>query len=286
MNTIRQLSQYALEVLKDSYPAHEIQSICHIIYQDVFHFTNIDIHLRKNEILDESFVNKFYEIIALLKSGQPLQYIIGETEFAGLKFRVGPSTLIPRPETAELVAWAGKEIHAGQRILDIGTGSGCIAITLAFLHPGAQFTALDISEAALRTAAENAARNRVDIHFLKRNILQFENYTWDNYDLIVSNPPYVMEKEKKSMESRVLDYEPHQALFVPDHDPLLFYRRIAEFGLQTLSPEGKLYFEINEALGQEMIGLLSAFNYRDIELRKDIYGKDRMLKAKVPLKNR
>ncbi|MEG1738383.1 MAG: peptide chain release factor N(5)-glutamine methyltransferase [Odoribacter sp.] len=280
MNTIRQLSQYALQELKDSYPEYEIQCLCSIIYMDVLHFTNIDIHIRKNEILDESFINKFNEIILLLKSGHPIQYIIGETEFSGLKLNLNQSTLIPRPETEELVVWVKEAINSGQKILDIGTGSGCIAIALAKHCPEAQIVGIDISGEAIRVARQNAEKNQVGVQFMVRDILREECYHWGSYDIIVSNPPYVKESEKKGMESRVLDYEPHQALFVPDTDPLLFYRQVATFGQMRLKAGGLLFFEINEAMGKEMLALLENSGYREIELRKDIFGKDRMIKCK------
>lgn len=280
MNTIRQLSQYALQELKDSYPEYEIQSICRIIYMDVLHFTNIDIHIRKNEILDESFINKFSGIIRLLKSGQPIQYILGETEFNGLNFSLNSSTLIPRPETQELVQWAKTILQAGQKILDIGTGSGCIAITLAHTCPGIQVTGTDISPEAIATACSNALRNQVEIEWMIRDILHYEDSPWVNYDVIISNPPYIREHEKTTMESRVVDYEPHTALFVPDDDPLLFYRKICEFGQSYLNDNGYLFFEINEALGIETVNLLKKYGYQEIELRKDFFGKDRMVKGK------
>lgn len=281
MNTIRHLSQYALQELKDSYCEHEIHCICKIIYMDVLHFTNIDIHLRKNEILDESFVNKFSEIIYLLKSGHPLQYILGETEFSGLRFRLNRSTLIPRPETAELVNWVHDFLVSGQNLLDIGCGSGCISISLSHLCPGANITGIDINPETVRTAKENAALNRVNTTFWVRDILNFKTQDWELYDLIVSNPPYIRESEKETMESKVLDYEPHQALFVPDTEPLLFYHKIAEFGLIYLKKNGLLFLEINEALGPETISLLSQYGYQNIELRKDFLGKDRMIKCQL-----
>lgn len=282
MNTIQQLSQYALQELKDSYPEKEIRSLCQIIYLDVLHFTNIDIHIRKNEILEESFLNKFTEIIGLLKTGSPIQYIIGETEFAGLRFRLNPSTLIPRPETEELVYWAKETLAAGQALLDIGTGSGCIAVTLNHLCPKANITGIDISEEAIAMARQNALHNHTGTRFLVRDILHFERYDWDSYDVIISNPPYIRESEKQFMAPNVLDHEPHPALFVPDSDPLLFYRRIAEFGIRYLNPGGCLYFEINEALGQETVDLLSRYGYRDSILKKDFCGKDRMLRVGKP----
>ena len=279
MNTIRHLSRYALQELKDSYSEHEIQSICRVIYMDILHFTNIDINLRKNEILDESFLNKFFEIISLLKTGRPLQYIIGETEFAGLKFHLNSETLIPRPETRELIIWAKDFLQHDQKVLDIGTGSGCIAITLAHECPEANVTGIDISEQAIAMAATNAQRNQVKVEWLTRDILNFENTDWDYYDLIISNPPYIRESEKETMEAKVLDYEPARALFVSNDDPLLFYRRICEFGLTHLNRQGYLFFEINEALGAETTQLLEEYGYKDIELRKDFFGKDRMVKG-------
>lgn len=283
MNTIRQLSQYALQELKDTYNPQEIQSICRIVFLDVLQYTKIDIHIRKNEILDESFVDKFFEIVRLLKIGHPLQYIIGETEFSGLKFGVNPSTLIPRPETEELVLLARERLAAGKKVLDIGTGSGCIAIALSAACPEAEVTGIDISPEAVETARANAVRNRVKAEFLIRDILHFETEAWQQYDLIVSNPPYVRESEKQDMQRHVLDHEPHRALFVPDSDPLLFYRRIAEFGCRYLASGGFLYFEINEALGKETAALLENYNYRQIHVVKDLFDKDRFVVAQAPI---
>lgn len=283
MNTIRQLSQYALQELKDTYTPQEIQSICRIVFLDVLQYTKIDIHIRKNEILDESFVDKFFEIVRLLKIGHPLQYIIGETEFSGLKFGVNPSTLIPRPETEELVLLARERLAAGKKVLDIGTGSGCIAIALSAACPEAEVTGIDISPEAVETARTNAVRNRVKAEFLIRDILHFETEAWQQYDLIVSNPPYVRESEKQEMQRHVLDHEPHRALFVPDSDPLLFYRRIAEFGCRYLASGGFLYFEINEALGKETAALLENYNYRQIHVVKDLFDKDRFVVAQAPI---
>lgn len=282
MNTIRQLSQYALQELKDTYNPQEIQSICRIVFLDVLQYTKIDIHIRKNDILDESFVNKFFEIVRLLRDGHPLQYIIGETEFSGLKFGVNPSTLIPRPETEELVLLAKERLAAGKKVLDIGTGSGCIAITLSAACPESEVTGIDISPEAVETARANAVRNRVKAEFLIRDILHFETEAWQQYDLIVSNPPYVRESEKQEMQRHVLDHEPHRALFVPDSDPLLFYRRIVEFGCRYLASGGFLYFEINEALGKETAALLENYNYRQVHVVKDLFDKDRFIVAQAP----
>lgn len=285
MNTIRHLSQYALQELKDSCSEHEIKCICKIIYMDVLHYTNIDIHLRKNEILDESFINKFIGIVRLLKAGNPIQYVLGETEFAGLKFKLTPSTLIPRPETEELVRWVGEWLKPGDRLLDVGSGSGCISISLAHLCREAHITGIDISSEAVLQARENALLNGVNVEFLQRDILHPQTTSWDTYNLIVSNPPYIRESEKETMDAKVLDHEPHQALFVPDEDPLLFYRTIAEFGLNHLCPQGLLFFEINEAFGQETVSLLTRYGYQNIELRKDFYGKERMVKSERPTRD-
>jgi len=282
MNTMFDLQQYALQKLKDTYTEHEIKVLCSLSFCKLLHYTNIDIHLRKNEILDESFINKFIGIVRLLKSGSPIQYILGETEFAGLRFKLSPSTLIPRPETEELVRWVGEWLKPGNRLLDVGSGSGCIGISLARLCQGAHVTGVDISPEAIELARENAILNGVKAEFLLRDVLHPKTASWDTYDLIVSNPPYIRESEKGTMEAKVLDHEPHQALFVPDEDPLLFYRAIAEFGLTHLHPQGLLFFEINEAFGQETIALLTRYGYRNIELRKDFYGKERMVKSEKP----
>ena len=279
MNTICHLTQYALQELKDSYPASEIRSICRIIYMDVLRFTNIDIHLRKNEILEKSFANKFMEIVALLKSGHPIQYVLGETEFAGLRFEVDASTLIPRPETGELVRWVDGCLDAGRKVLDIGTGSGCIAVALAHLHPDCRISGVDVSAGAIAVASRNAGRNGVEVEWRTGDILRFEQERWDSYDVLVSNPPYVRESERADMEERVLRFEPSGALFVPDEDPLLFYRRICEFGREHLNRRGLLFFEINEALGAETLQLMERYGYANLELRQDFCGKDRMVKA-------
>ena len=281
MNTIFQLSKYAQQILKGIYTEHEIKSICQIIYMDVLHFTNIDIHIRKNECLEESFINNFQNIIQRLKVGEPLQYIIGTACFNGMTFHVNPSTLIPRPETEELVRWVSTEVKPAMNILDIGTGSGCIAISIAKYCPEAIVSAVDIANDTLDTAKLNAETNQVTVDFSIKDILKFESYHWKEYDLIVSNPPYVRESEKKDMETQVLDHEPERALFVSDQDPLAFYRRIGEFGLGHLKDKGFLFFEINEALGQETADMLRQQGYMNISIRQDFYGKDRMIKCSL-----
>lgn len=253
-----------------------------MIFSRVFHFTNIQIHLEKNAALDESLVNTFLAIVERLRTGEPIQYILGETEFAGLVFRLNADTLIPRPETEELVLWVVAEnLSACPRILDVGTGSGCIAIALAKTLPASCVSGIDISPEAVAQAVDNARLNGVKVAFEVRDILRSEDWEWPSFDVIVSNPPYVRESEKALMASRVLDYEPSRALFVPDSDPLLFYRAIAGFGKRYLSPGGALFFEINEALGEEVLALLDGMGYVDLELRKDVFDKPRLVRGRL-----
>jgi len=220
-------------------------------------------------------------ILLRLQAMEPIQYIFGECEFYGLPFYVNPSVLIPRPETEELVEWILSD-HSNRNgnLLDIGTGSGCIAITLSHFLKSFSVSAIDISGAALTVAKGNAEKNNCQVQFTQADILKpvtiFEENT---FDVIVSNPPYVREQEKQQMSDNVLEYEPHLALFVPDDDPLVFYRTIALFGKKRLKENGKLYLEINEGLGEETVNLLSLLGYRDVVLRKDIFGRDRMIRA-------
>jgi release factor glutamine methyltransferase len=216
-----------------------------------------------------------------LKKNEPYQYVFGKCEFYGLEFRVTPDVLIPRPETEELVEWVLSENSMADRFLDIGTGSGCIAVTLGKKIPAAAIHAWDISDGALAIAAENAAYNGVVVQFLKRDILQsFSAET--SFDVIVSNPPYVMESEKVTMEENVLHFEPHEALFVPDNDPLLFYRRIAEVALEMLHEGGRLYFEVNRTKGASICSMLQQRGYLEVESRNDLSGNLRMIKAVKP----
>ena len=273
--------QYAINELKDTYPEEEIRSICRLIFQDIFQYTNIEIHLKKHDCLPESFANKFYPLIGELKQGKPVQYLIGETEFAGMRFRVNGSTLIPRPETEELVLWAGESVRPGMRILDIGTGSGCIAVALAKQFAGISVAGMDISAEALSVARQNAAANGAEVSFFEGDILAAPDTISESYDLIVSNPPYIRESERREMARRVLEYEPNTALFVPDEDPLLFYRAIALFGRNHLKENGRIFFEINEALEEETVSLLQQNGYTDVTGRKDLFGKPRFVKASL-----
>lgn len=262
------------------YPKSEIQGFIRIIFEHLLSFSQTDLVLKMEQILPAAVSDKINEIIFRLQKNEPVQYIIGETEFYGLKFKVNSHVLIPRPETEELVKWICDEAHpvGKTRILDIGTGSGCIAVTLAKNVDGAQVDAIDVSEPALEVAAGNAALNKVNIKFYCCDILKNQPFPSSSlYEVIVSNPPYVRESEKKLMLPNVLDYEPSLALFVPDQDPLCFYRAIAAFAWDHLAENGRLYFEINEALFNEISLLLKNLNFSGIKIRKDINGKCRMI---------
>ncbi len=227
--------------------------------------------------VDELHWNK---IILELKAGKPIQYVLGETVFFNLTFKVSSAVLIPRPETEELVDWILQKVEINEKnlhftILDIGTGSGCIAVTLKKYLPESIVTAMDISPEAMNIASSNAALNEVDMHFVEANIFFYKSIV--KYNLIVSNPPYITNKEKWDMHRNVLDHEPHLALFVENENPLVFYEAIASFALTNLKAYGALFFEINESLANETIDMLSNKGFTNIELRKDIQGKDRMI---------
>jgi release factor glutamine methyltransferase len=222
------------------------------------------------------------DILARLKKSEPLQYVLGWTEFYGIPFVVDSRVLIPRPETEELVDWIAGDNDSGQiRLLDIGTGSGCIAVSLAKLLPQALVEAWDVSPDALAVACHNAKENGVYVLFREVDVLvQQVADVNQKFNILVSNPPYVMNSEKKQMHGNVLDHEPHLALFVEDSDPLLFYRRIAELGTSLLVVGGTLYFEINAAKGHDMVEMLQKMGYVDVRLKQDLSGKDRMIRAK------
>lgn len=219
--------------------------------------------------------------IARLKKGEPLQYIEGKASFCGMDFVVDPNVLIPRPETAELVNWIVSDLHLHQpKILDLGTGSGCIAISLSKLIPQAKVEACDISDGALNIARENNRTNATNVDFFTFDMLQTKCPLPCSYDVLVSNPPYIKQSEAVDMERHVTEWEPHMALFVPDDDALRFYRAIAEIGqTAALHSGGHIYMEINQALGEETVSLFETYGYKEIELRKDIFGNDRMVKA-------
>jgi len=275
--------------LQKIYEPNELSAITLLVISHVSDITNARIKAFSEYELTQKQAEKLTAILEELKTGRPVQYILGETEFYGLTFKVNPSVLIPRPETEELVEWALSSVGSSQlvagSILDIGTGSGCIAISLKKHLPGATVSAIDISVAALRTAKKNAELNGADIDFIEADIL-YSNLAFPNhsplttdYSLIISNPPYVTLHDKTQMHQNVTDFEPHTALFVPEDDPLVFYKAIANFAIDNLTPDGLLFFEINESYGKEIIELLTNKGFKHIGLKKDMSGKDRMIKA-------
>ncbi|MFT5750392.1 MAG: release factor glutamine methyltransferase [Ancylomarina sp.] len=281
--TIKSIQDLFKKELKAIYPQREIENILYILLEHLLNYSKIEIQLNKNEKIEQNIFDKAMASLIDLKKSVPIQYVIGETEFYSLIFKVNEHTLIPRQETEELVhAIINDNKVNAPRILDIGTGSGCIPIVLAHNIAGANVSSVDISEGAIVIAKENATLNKVTIDFYHRNFLKWDEYSWEKgYDIIVSNPPYVKESEKVLMDENVLAYEPHTALFVDDNDPLIFYRRIAEFAKVHLRKGGKLYFEINEALGQEMIELQESLGFSSVRLMEDLNGRDRMTSAEL-----
>ena len=276
------INTYKIDFIKQValfYDQQEAESFFYIILANVHHLKRIDLALQPDFEMTAVQKERWDEIKKELKSQKPIQYILGETEFFGLPFKVNEYTLIPRPETEELVALILKtntEQFKKLKILDIGTGSGCIAISLAKNCANATVYALDVSAKALEIAQINASNNQVDINFINQNIL--ETYRLNQqFDIIVSNPPYVRNLEKIEINKNVLDFEPHLALFVDDDDALLFYRKIAELARFNLSEKGYLFFEINQYLAEQTISLLTSLNFRNIQLFQDTYGNNRMI---------
>jgi release factor glutamine methyltransferase len=263
------------------YSAGEIESLIFLIFEKLKGYTRTHFLLAKDETLSQTELAEIAKIVARLKAHEPIQYILGQSGFYGLSFYCVPGVLIPRPETEELVQWIIQENQiAAPTILDIGTGTGCIAISLRKNIPNSTLLACDVSPVCLDTARRNAELNSADVTVIEYDILNnAPEYHFPELDIIVSNPPYVREAEKKLMEKNVLVYEPGLALFVPDSDPLLFYEQIAGFALIHLKSGGRLYFEINEAFGQECCDMLRAKGFSDIVLKKDIHEKDRMISS-------
>jgi len=275
------LIDYIRKELTGIYPDREIRSIEAMIFEHVMNYSRIDFLLKRSEPIPPQKRKEIEEIVEKLKSHQPIQYILGVTDFYGLKFKVTPAVLIPRPETEELVDWILKTNKLPfPFILDIGAGSGCIPVTLKKGIPEAAVSAVDISKEALEIATFNSEQHEVFIHLIHADILEWENQEWPSkYDIIVSNPPYVRHLEKEQMKRNVLEHEPHLALFVDDDNALIFYRKIIEFSKKHLNLGGQLYFEINEAFGSQMIRLLETNGFKEIEMRKDLSGKDRMIRG-------
>ena len=271
------------KMLAEYYPDAEASALAKMLLVEVLHFSTLELFGGKDKEVFKKDLDVLYEMSRRLQNQEPIQYIIGKETFCGMPFVVNRHVLIPRPETQDLVEWIAEEDQQTNpcRLLDMGTGSGCIAISLAKKLPHVQVEAWDISGEALQVARQNALNNQVKVDFHQQDILSASPGIAE-WNVIVSNPPYITNKEKAEMEANVLNWEPHTALFVPDHDPLLFYRRIAQLGMSMLVNGGALYFEINRAYGTETIAMLQALGYKDIIIRKDRFNNERMIKATRP----
>lgn len=269
--------------LSGVYSMAELESLIQRTFKELLNMDRMALMLRPETPIDEEAIDRFAEVIERLKKEEPIQYIFGHTEFYGLHLNVEPGVLIPRPETEELVHWmlAEEQRRAGKpiRVLDIGTGSGCIAMALAKKWGQAEVWATDVSDVALELGRKNAAKNNVKVQFVKASILNGEPEQAGMFDIIVSNPPYVTRDQMPAMRRNVLDFEPHLALFAEGKDPLLFYRAIARYCQKHLKPDGTLYLEINEDLPSDTTDLLRSFNFTETSVRKDLNGRYRMVKA-------
>ena len=278
--TITVLKELFQRELGNIYSKEEIFSFFHLLSEAYLNKSRIEMTLIPNMVLKPEQEALFLSALQQLKKEFPVQYIIGNTEFMDLKLEVNENVLIPRPETEELIRWIleSSSKEAENMILDIGTGSGCIPIVLAKNLPKSSIKTIDVSTEALEVARRNASVHDIDIEFICQNILSLNELEHD-YDIIVSNPPYVRESEKNHMRNNVLKYEPDLALFVSDSDPLIFYKHIAKLAVTGLKQDGYLYFEINQYLGKDLFRLLNDMGFNKIELKKDIYGVDRMIRA-------
>ncbi len=280
------IKEYRTQFIQDLtalYGQEEAESFFYLILENQQQLKRIDLALQPTLVFNSDAIQVWDQFLAQLKKEIPVQYVIGSTSFFGLDFEVNNAVLIPRPETEELVDWILNSLQSTVnnqkvKIIDIGTGSGCIAISLAKNIPHAHVMALDVSVDALATAQKNAQNNQVTVAFKNQNILETYDLQ-EQFDVIVSNPPYVRDLEKVEIKKNVLDYEPHLALFVENDNALIFYKKIAELAQKNLKPNGFLFFEINQYLGKETVALLENLNFKNIELRKDIYGNDRMIRC-------
>ena len=274
--------------LGEIYPPGEIIGFTRMIFESLCGYTPTDILLHKDTILSEDIHRKIERITDRLSQQEPIQYILGYTDFCGRRFDIAPGALIPRPETEELTRLVITE-NSGQplRIADLGTGSGCIAVTLALSLPDSKVEAWDISTEALEIAQCNARKHNAHVNFFQRDILRYDvsELPEESLDIIVSNPPYIRRCESRSMSANVLEYEPHIALFVPNESPLLFYEKIAKDSVRLLSPGGKLYFEINETQGEACARMLETAGYKHIRVIKDLYEKNRFVSAIKPIRH-
>ena len=269
--------------LSEVYDAGEAKALARMLYEVRYGLGLSDLLMGRDEGVPQ---DELEQLAVRLEHQEPIQYVLGQADFCGRTFKVSPAVLIPRPETEELCQWVVEEVREqwraageGLSVLDIGTGSGCIAVTLAAELPGARVRAWDISEEALLVARDNAMTNGVSVSFEHHDALHATTTAQPTTDLIVSNPPYICNRERTAMEANVLEHEPHTALFVPDDDPLLFYRAIAQYGREALKPGGRLYFEINPLYATSLSEMLRRMSYHDIATKADQYGKQRMIRA-------
>ena len=279
---LKKYKSYFTKELASIYPQTEIDTFFFLLVEEYLNFMRIDVVLKSDFNIPTALLLLFNNALEKLKKEKPIQYILGKTEFYGFTFLVDSYTLIPRPETEELVDWVLEEVNVKQsiKIIDIGTGSGCIPISLAKYLPKAKIEAIDVSFNALSVAKQNAVLNKVDVFFIEKDILKTEKLD-KKFDIIISNPPYVRELEKKEIKNNVLENEPHIALFVKDNNPLIFYNKIADLAKKNLSKNGILFFEINQYLGKETVGILRDKGFRNIQLKKDLFGNNRMIKCEL-----
>lgn len=280
IQTIKEIRPFLERELASIYPSTEISAFTNIIIKTVFSTSKLHNIALPESILSRKQAHQIISICRELKEGKPLQYVLGETSFYNCTIKVNKDTLIPRPETEELVDLIIKE-NRGFRgsILDAGTGSGCIAIALAINLPGTRVMGFDISEGAISLARENAVLNNASVNFFTADMTNLDTGSFRKTDIIVSNPPYVRESEKELMAGNVLNYEPHDALFVPDSEPLIYYNHILKLAKNILAEGGRVYFEINEAMGAEMRDLLSEHGFSGIVINRDLNGRERMIKS-------
>ena len=278
--TVNDYKKQFLTTLPAFYGETEAVNLFYLTMEFVLGVNKAACILNSSEQISEQKIQQLQQVTNRLQNNEPIQYIFEKAWFFGYEFRVSPATLIPRPETEELVDWVLTEMkkmpEKKWRVLDIGTGTGCIPITIKKEFPLATVSAIDVSEEALKIAKENAETLQAEIHFIQQDILKTEEL--ETFDIIISNPPYVRNLEKEEIKGNVLQHEPHLALFVADNDPLIFYRKITELAHKSLTENGMLFFEINQYLGKEMKEMVSEY-YQTIELRKDLQGNDRMMKA-------
>ena len=297
--TLKNFRTYFTDTLKEIYPKTEIDTFFFLLIEEKLNLRRVDSVMQPDFLIADAILSELKIIIRRLQEEEPIQYILGNTDFYGLPFKVNKNTLIPRPETEELVEWITKEVTKLQSdkvakldievistinkektlsILDIGTGTGCIPISLAKNLSDVEISAIDVSSKALEVARQNATLNKVDVSFLEMDILETRELP-QQYNLIVSNPPYVRELEKVEISNNVLENEPHLALFVKDDNPLIFYSKIADLAKSNLKKDGLLFFEINQYLGKETVEMLKQKGFNMVELKKDLFGNDRMVKA-------